>query len=302
MNDKSTVLIVDDAHTNVKALVDILSSDYTVKIASNGKGALHIAKDSVQPDIILLDIVMPDIDGYEVCRQLKEDPLTKDIPVIFITAMSDEKNEEAGLNLGAIDYISKPFNPALVRLRVKNHLDLKLYRDQLKEITMIDGLTGISNKRRFNDALVAEWNRAIRAKTELSLMFVDIDYFKNFNDEYGHLAGDECLISVSSIVSKTIKRPSDIASRWGGEEFVCLLPETPKVAAAVLAEEMRIKTVGLNIPHSRSFVADIVTISIGVASASPKNGELSADLLEKTDKALYKSKNDGRNRVTIAVE
>ncbi|MDF2878060.1 MAG: hypothetical protein K0S30_1156 [Clostridia bacterium] len=219
--NKQIVLIVDDAPTNLKVLGTALKDTYHLKLATNGEEALGLAISKNPPDIILLDIMMPDMDGYEVCKKLKEAPETRDIPVVFITAMNEEKDEELGLQLGAIDYITKPFSIPIVKARVKNHLELKQYRDMLKENSMIDGLTQIANRRRFDETLLVEWNRQKRHSEPLSMLMIDIDFFKNYNDTYGHLQGDECLRQIAQTIKKGLKRSTDLAARWGGGR-VCL--------------------------------------------------------------------------------
>ncbi len=296
-SNKQSILIVDDSKTNILTLAELLKEEWIVKVATNGKAALRIAETFPQPDIILLDVMMPEMDGYEVCKVLKSSPETKDIPVIFITAMAQERHEEYGLSLGAIDYISKPFSPSLVKARIRNHLELKKYRDILKESSMIDGLTGIANRRRFNEYLSMEWQRAMRRETDIALIMLDIDNFKKYNDTYGHLEGDECLKKVAESLSKGVKRASDLVARWGGEEFACLLPETSMNAALEMAEDFRANVEGLKIPHKSSQVAKVVTISIGVASIVPKQEQAYDLLLQQADKALYTAKDLGRNRV-----
>jgi len=296
-DNKQIILIVDDVPTNLKILGTALKDHYHVKLTTTGKEALLIAGSKNPPDIILLDIMMPEMDGYEVCRRLKEAPETREIPVIFITAMDDEKDEERGLTLGAIDYITKPFSIPIVKARVKNHLELKRYRDMLKENSMIDGLTQIANRRRFDEALLIEWNRQKRHDEPLSMLMVDIDFFKNYNDTYGHLQGDECLKQVAQTIKNELKRPTDLVARWGGEEFACILPETDHAGAIRTGEIMRKAIMDVALPHADSRVNTIVTVSIGVATVNPLENTDSQMLLKKADDALYKAKQNGRNQV-----
>ena len=190
---------------------------------------------------------MPDMDGFEVCRRIKSIEKTKDIPIIYLTGMSNEYDEEYGLSR-AIDYITKPFKPSILRARVRNHLQLKYYRDRLTRIGMIDGVTGIPNRRRFDEIMSLEWRRAIRSSQPLSLIMCDIDYFKNYNDTYGHLEGDACLRKVANKLCDLLKRPGDLVGRWGGEEFACILPETDIIGAMTVAERIG-KNNDLTIPH-----------------------------------------------------
>lgn len=294
---KQTVLIVDDSRTNIMALADLLKEELAIKVATNGKDALRIAFAKEQPDMILLDVMMPNMDGYEVCKQLKEAPETKDIPIIFITAMDQMKDEEYGLSIGAIDYITKPFSPPIVKVRVKNHLELKKYRDLLKQYSMIDGLTGIPNRRRFDEALQMEWSRARRYEKPISLLMLDIDYFKAYNDTYGHLEGDECLRKVAATLQNGLKRSTDMVARWGGEEFACLLTDIDHNDAVNIAEELRTRIANEQIPHEKSTIANYVTISVGVATVKPNEEENIESLLKKADEGLYKAKQAGRNQV-----
>jgi PleD family two-component response regulator len=218
---KQSVLIVDDMVSNIEILSGVLGSEYDVLFATSGKDALDIAHDQT-PDLILLDVVMPDMDGYEVCAKLKADEKTRDIPVIFVTAMDQEEDESKGLNAGVIDYITKPVRSSIVKARVRNHLELKRYRDLLKELSTVDGLTGIPNRRRFDEVLESEWRRARRNQTPLSLLLMDIDFFKAYNDHYGHVAGDDCLRQLAKGLAEIVRRPADLVARYGGEEFVLL--------------------------------------------------------------------------------
>ena len=298
-NQKATILAVDDSPMNIKILHDILNQDYRVIFATSGADALTIAADSL-PDMILLDIMMPEMDGYEVCRRIKEDPRTHRIPIIFVTAMTDRQDEAKGLEMGAIDYITKPVNQAVVKARVKNHLELKRYQDFLKDIALLDGLTGIANRRNFDLALEREWKRAQRSVQPLSLLLLDIDFFKPYNDNYGHGPGDDTLRQVATGLQQSITRPADLAARYGGEEFVCLLPETDREGAQNMGEEVRKAIEGLAIPHAYSQVADHITVSVGAACVTPNENSSAAKLLESADQALYRAKESGRNRVEMS--
>ena len=293
---KQSILIVDDNPTNIQILNEILSPSYTIFFATNGLDALGIA-DKEKPDLILLDIMMPEMDGYEVCRRLKENPQVREIPVIFVTAMAEVEDETKGLELGAVDYITKPVSAPIVKARVKNHLELKQQRDFLGNMSTIDGLTGIANRRRFDGLLQQEWARASRHKTVLSLLLVDIDYFKQFNDHYGHLAGDDCLKQVAQKLAVNLLRPADAVCRYGGEEFACILPNTDYVGAKTFAERLCKSIAGVQIQHSFSKVERVVTVSIGVASVVLPGTSKPSDLINSADTALYEAKRTGRNKV-----
>lgn len=294
----ATILVVDDSPMNIKILHEILHGEYRVLFATSGAEALTTVAAAL-PDLILLDIMMPEMDGYEVCRRLKDDPRTRRIPVIFVTALADQEDEAKGLALGAIDYISKPVNQAVVRARVKNHLELKKYQDFLQNLALLDGLTGIANRRNFDERLAAEWKRAKRNRLPLSLLLLDVDYFKLYNDHYGHAEGDECLRRIAAVLRQGTTRPADLAARYGGEEFVILLPETDRKGAAVTAEKVMATVTELAIPHAYSKVASHVTVSIGATSLTPNEERTPEQLVKAADQALYQAKEQGRNRVVM---
>lgn len=297
-NEKAKILIVDDEPMNLNLLERILREDYHIFRAGSGQEAIDIVLENKSLDMILLDIMMPEMNGYEVCKKLKEMPETKDIPVIFLTALLDEKNEEKALLMGGADYITKPFSIPVVKGRIKNHLGLKKYRDLQRENSYTDELTKIANRRKFNEILSLEWNRAKRSGDYLSLLLLDIDLFKKYNDYYGHMQGDECLYKVAQELNKGLKRPADFVARWGGEEFVCVLPDTDKAGAMVVAEELRQAILNLKIPHQMSSVNEYVTVSVGVAMVKPSTTNNTLEqLLKSTDSALYSAKELGRNRV-----
>ena len=295
---RQRILMVDDIAANIKILSAILKHEYDILVATNGSDALEIALVE-QPDVILLDVMMPDMDGYEVCSRLKADPRTHDIPVIFISAMNEVEDEARGLEVGGLDYITKPINPAIVKARVRIHLELKRQRDILQRISMIDGLTGIANRRRFDEALEREWRRCHRSDSPLSLILVDVDFFKNYNDHYGHLAGDECLKKVAAAMADQNRRAADIVARFGGEEFACLLPDTGADAAHAMAVRLGEAVAALAIPHARSDAAGHVTISLGVATLIPGEGDVASSLIDQADRGLYHAKQNGRNRVAV---
>lgn len=296
---KPRLLIVDDQPTNIKVLANQLKDDYRIQVASSGPRALKIARSDTPPDLVLLDIVMPDMDGYAVCRELKQDPQTSHLPVIFLSALSETEDEAKGLNLGAVDYITKPFHPAIVKSRIRNHVELKVKTDILESQLHIDGLTQVANRLAFDTLLVRESIRLVRSKQPLGLIMMDIDYFKPFNDNYGHGKGDDCLIKVAQALQSVIKRPCDLLARYGGEEFVALLPETDSEGVMRVAEQLRLAVEQLNYPHAHSKVASHVTVSLGCISAllthhSPE------ELLLQADHALYQAKKSGRNQAVLS--
>lgn len=299
MDEKMNVLIVDDEPLNITVLMDLLKDDYRLVAATNGRQALERAVAHPQPDLILLDIMMPEIDGYEVCRLLMADEKTRRIPVVFISALGQIGDEAKGLELGAIDYITKPISPSILQARVKNHLQFKIYRDRLENLAMVDGLTGIANRRRLDDYLAAELNRARRNKSQLSVMMIDIDFFKLFNDNYGHVAGDECLKTVAAALSGAVHRPADLVARYGGEEFVCILPDSDAEKVFYLAEKMLDAVKAAGVRHEHSTVADVVSISLGCLTVDGSQNLASVQIIEEADKLLYRSKEGGRNLATV---
>jgi diguanylate cyclase (GGDEF)-like protein len=239
------------------------------------------------------------MDGYAACQILKEADNTRDIPVIFITALEDPQSEMKGFELGAVDYITKPYSAQAIRARVKTHLALKQHADILEDQAFLDGLTGIANRRQFDQSLEKEWQRMMRRETPLSLLMIDIDHFKQFNDRYGHGVGDECLRLVACTIASIIKRPGDLAARYGGEEFVVILPETDEKGACTVAEVIRLAVESLKPPHVSSLAAAHVTISLGVACDIPRRHANMQDLVNAADRALYRAKSAGRNQVSV---
>ncbi|MBF0549936.1 MAG: diguanylate cyclase [Deltaproteobacteria bacterium] len=294
---KQSVLIVDDEPGNAKILVELLRPSYTVRVAVDGAKALQVARSDIPPDLILLDVVMPGMDGYEVCQELKADPRTQDIPIIFITAKDSEQDQIKGFNIGAVDYITKPFSPVVVEARVKTHVELKIKSELLKKLSLRDGLTGIANRRRFDEYLTYVWDFSKRESLPLSLILIDIDHFKLFNDNYGHLAGDACLVQVAQTLDNSIKRKTDLAARYGGEEFGCILPHTNSDGALALANNMSDNLRLLSIPHVHSGTCSWLTISQGVATVVPTRDTRPDTLIKVADEALYRAKSEGRNRV-----
>ncbi|MBS4096709.1 MAG: response regulator [Sulfuricella sp.] len=295
---RQTILVVDDSPENVEALTAALDSEYRIKVAVNGEAALRIAASTAKPDLIMLDVMMPGMSGYETCQRLKENPVTREIPVIFVTVLDELLEEEKGLSLGAVDYITKPVSPPIVRARVRNHINLKLKTDILESRALLDSLTGIPNRRRFDETLATEWQRALRSGTPMAVVMVDVDYFKNYNDFYGHGAGDLCLKRVAATLAvESVSRSVDLVARYGGEEFIALLPDTDLKGARLLAERFRRDVEALQIAHEYGGDSPWVTISVGYACAVPTPQAFVADLLAEADRMLYQAKSAGRNVV-----
>jgi diguanylate cyclase (GGDEF)-like protein len=321
------ILIIDDA-PDVQGLIKSIleSAGYKELLTTGSAYEAFQLLDITNPeeavgvvDLILMDITMPGINGIEACRQIKTMKGLQEIPIIMITAKTDEESIKAAFDAGATDYITKPLN--VVELLARVHLALSLRREMdcrnareellvvmqkledanrtLRQLSSLDGLTGVANRRNFDESLMKEWRRGIRRKTHLALMMIDVDFFKSYNDAYGHLKGDECLKRVAMALANSVRRPTDLVARYGGEEFVVVLPETPIEGAATVAEALRDKIEALRIMHAHSKVSDHVTISLGVASTIPTNDSIPTVLIVAADQALYQAKQEGRNRVKV---
>ena len=293
--DKPSVLIVEDDNTIRALLMAVLGGDWVVYTAASGEAALTSVAAHL-PDIVLLDIGLPDMDGLEVCRRFKANPQLEQVPVIFLTARTSGEDEIDGLEAGGIDYITKPINPAVLKARIRNHLELKQNRDQLVRLARTDGLTGLYNRRTFDDMLQREWRRLARTGEPLAVIMIDVDHFKLYNDTYGHGGGDTCLQRVARAAEGALQRPADVIARYGGEEFIALLPETGLDGAIAVAEAIRAAVANLEIPHSSSKTATYVTLSLGVGCTIPHADKDPATILELADQQLYAAKAEGRNR------
>jgi len=312
---KASILLVDDDPGSIQLLNRVLAGLGQLRFASNGKDALRLALES-PPDLILLDAEMPGMSGFETCKALKAHPALVDIPVIFVTSHSEPAFEIAGFELGAADFITKPVNPPLVVARVKAQLRVKRMDDELRRIATIDVLTGIANRRRFDESLEREWRGARRSCEPLALLMIDVDHFKAFNDRYGHPAGDVCLSAVAQALRRAGTRPADLVARYGGEEFALLLPKTPRAGAEHVARQALAAIEALAIAHDASPTTDHITVSVGVACydrestcwlshSAEQHSDVDVDLdalspytavelLLAADQALYAAKRHGR--------
>ncbi|MBP8711242.1 MAG: diguanylate cyclase [Comamonas sp.] len=299
INTEFTLLIVDDEKQNRLLLTELFGTTYKIIQAKNGVQALEKARQH-RPDLILLDVLMPEMDGMGVLRELKRDDATRLIPVIFITALSSATDEENGLNLGAVDYISKPFHPPIVRVRVRNQLQLVHQQRLLEQLASLDGLTGIPNRRQFDATLLKEWHRCQRNRQPLSLIVADVDFFKKYNDALGHAAGDRVLQEVAATLRQAARRPGDLVARYGGEEFVLLLPETNATSAQALAEGLQQLLHSKALPHPDSSLGPWLTMSMGGNTIVPSTTALDPEFFALADAALYRAKHQGRNQVRWA--
>jgi diguanylate cyclase (GGDEF)-like protein len=313
---KDDILLVDDDAGSIQLMARILADVGSLRFATNGKDALRLAREST-PDLMLLDTKMPGLSGFETCQALKADPALADVPVIFVTCHSETAFEVSGFELGAADFIAKPVSPPLLLARVKTQLRVKHMSDELRRIATIDTLTGVPNRRRFDESLEREWRRGRRSSDPLALLMIDVDHFKLFNDRYGHPAGDACLRSVAQAVLATSSRPADLVARYGGEEFAVLLPQTQRRGAEHVARCVLGAVDALGIVHEGSSTAPHVTVSVGVGcydedseswrSPSPefrfaqglRARCCAIDLVNAADKALYSAKHAGRAQAKL---
>jgi diguanylate cyclase (GGDEF)-like protein len=273
-----------------------------------------LQKGSSDIDLILMDVVMPEMNGIEGCSRIKELNHLKDIPIIMVTGMEEAKGLQPAFDAGAIDYIKKPIDRTELSVRVRSALRLKQEMDarkaamvqleaankKLQLLSSLDGLTGIANRRTFDEFIDLEWRRSVRGNKPISLLLADIDYFKKYNDGYGHQAGDDCLKKVAKSLSDRVNRPGDLVARYGGEEFVVIMGDTSIDFAVKLAEKLRSSVAQMKIRHAYSDVADFVTFSIGAATLVPVPGLSFEKLINAADKALYRAKENGRNMVVTA--
>jgi diguanylate cyclase (GGDEF)-like protein len=321
-----SILIVDDSLVIRQLLKTALTSAgykdlffaESAQDAFDRLGMDNPGRTATAVDLILMDIAMPDIDGIEACRRIKTFEQFQDVPVIMVTAEPEVSSLQSAFNAGAMDYINKPINQVILLARVRSALRLKYEMDRRKareqkllevsgllkeayenlwQLSSIDSLTGIANRRRFDEAIDWEWWRSVRNGTPLSLIMIDVDFFKDYNDTYGHQNGDSCLKQVADTLKSETKRAGDLVTRYGGEEFAVILPVTPIEGAAIVAEAMRGSVEALNIEHSQSQVSRCVTISLGVATAIPSRNSSLVALIAAADRALYQAKREGRNQV-----
>lgn len=298
MKKRGAILVIDDEPVVFEVIQAFLEDSYDLSYADNGQQGLVMAR-SEPPDLILLDIGMPDINGYELCWMLKSNPETEPIPVVFVTAFGSAEDEAAGLAAGAVDYISKPINPAVLKARVRTHMELKLQRDYLQMLARHDALTDLPNRRGFEETLNREWRRATRARTALSLMMMDLDAFRHYKDEYGYHAGDNCLRTVAGHLKAALHRAGDYLVRYEGERFIAVLADTPFAAISLLAERFRAEVEAAAIPHNASDHGQVVTISVGAVSVVPELGQDASTLLAVAEQLLLDAKQAGGNDIRV---
>ena len=295
MQEKPGIVIIDDSKFMLMALSNILVPFYKVHCFENAMEAVSKIED-IAPSLILLDVVMPETGGFDIIKILKSMPLAREIPVIMMTAQDEKEsdNEVRCFMLGAVDFVHKPFKAPVVLARVRSHVNLYKYQRELSQTSITDALTGIYNRRGFDEMLHHEWGRSNRENSLLSLCMIDIDHFKLYNDHYGHQEGDNALHMVGQAIKNALHRTTDIAARYGGEEFTVILPGEDREGAMSVAENLNNAVRNLNIKHEHSSAADIVTVSIGVATSRAL--PTSDALVKAADMMLYQAKAEGRNR------
>jgi diguanylate cyclase (GGDEF)-like protein len=291
---KQHILIVDDSPEVIRFLSMLLSDQAGINFATRGEEGLALAR-KLRPDLILLDVSLPDIDGFEICRRLKSDMDTANIPVLFVTAGSDVASEVMGLEIGAVDFIAKPLNPPIVRARIRTQLALRAQTQQLEAMVNKDGLTGIFNRRYLDHQLAAEVARHRRQRLSMAVALMDVDHFKRYNDSLGHQRGDECLQAAARALESTARRPGETVARYGGEEFVVLMPACGAPDADRYGHWVRERIAALELLHPDSPTSPQVTISVGIAAGVPDASHDAAAILSLADQALYMAKRDGRN-------
>ena len=294
------ILIIDDSPVQANILKSILKDEYAITTAHTAEEGLQFAKTG-EFSLILLDIIMPQVDGFMLLKTLQEEIVTQHIPVILITSLSGIQNEERGLTLGAVDYITKPYNPPIVRARVHTHIKLFQYRTQIEREAMVDQLTGVANRRRYDMSSVKKWQAATRLRVPYSVCWFDIDKFMVYNDTFGHPAGDKVIAAVAGAAASMLRRNTDFFARYGGEEFVAIILGNSAESAFQHLIQIRKSVESLQIPHNPE-VSQWVTVSIGGVTVLPQLETPYDTYLKIADTMLYDAKRYGRNQVVWSSE
>jgi diguanylate cyclase (GGDEF)-like protein len=302
------LMVDDDPAMRMHLRVRLDREGYRIAEAKDGREGLTLCQ-TQPPDIILLDAMMPDIDGFEFCAQVQTFTNGHNIPILMITGLDDRTSVDRAFAAGAADYITKPVHWAVLRQRLRRLIQqtqlqtkLEAANRELQRLASMDGLTQLANRRRFDEYLQQEWQRMLREQLPLSLILCDIDYFKPYNDTYGHQAGDRCLQQVARTLQTAVRRPADLIARYGGEELAIILPNTQPSGAAHIAQAICTAIKNLAIPHASSTVHACITISAGAAGIIPPFDLTPEDLIAAADRALYQAKAEGRDRYCLDPE
>ncbi len=297
------ILIIDDEAFNRKLLRLFLEpKGYQIVEAQSGAEALSIFEKQ-RPDIVILDIIMPDMDGFECYLQLQSLDCGKCTPVLMLAEIEDEQSVDRAFEMGVIDYLIKPIHLPILRQRIKRIIEQYKLQEkliaknlELQRLVIIDELTQVANRRRFEEYLAQEWQRTAREQQPFSLIIWDVDFFKSYNDTYGHLSGDRCLKEIAKTIKNFLKRSTDLVARYGGEEFAAILPNTDVEGTTLVAQTICSAVRTLAIPHRNSLVSNHVTLSAGLATAIPMPGSDFEEIILAADRSLYQAKAAGRNR------
>lgn len=300
VNKNNLILIIDDNVDELKCLGKLIKDQGDVIVATSGEAGLFLASQR-KPDLIITALMMNDLNGIDVCKRLKTTRETKDCAVIVVTACNSEEYEVAALEAGAVDFISKPYSPPVVKARVKTHLTLSRHQTLLQNLADRDGLTEVYNRRYFDTQARVELKRHFRQGAPITLALLDIDHFKAFNDNYGHLHGDACLREVAQAINNGSRRPGEFVSRYGGEEFAAVLPNTDVKNANKYGRWICERVISLAIPHVKSPTLPFVSISVGIVTIIPEAGTTLETLIAAADNALYLAKQSGRNQYKVTV-
>lgn len=301
------ILLVDDSPTQRHAMSSyIKAAGHEPVVATSGEEALQLIDETTDVDLIIMDVEMPGLNGFETTKLIREYLGERWIPIIFVTGRIEEESLKEGIEVGGDDYLIKPVSQVIISAKIRAMERITSMRDQLSKLndeletlSQLDSLTQIYNRRTFNTLARKHWQTANRRQEPITALMLDVDHFKLFNDHYGHPAGDACLQQVAGAIKGALRRPEDILGRYGGEEFIVVLPETDELGAAKVGENIRRAVETLKLSHERSSTSQYVTVSVGGASSLHTTGRTLDDLTKQADQALYKSKETGRNRVTI---
>ncbi|MEA5576298.1 PleD family two-component system response regulator, partial [Anabaena sp. UHCC 0451] len=301
--NQSLVLIVNDEPFNRQEMRLALEDDgYQVAEAKNGAEAINVFR-QLRPDLVLIDALMPYMDGFECCHQLLSVDSNKHTPVFMITVLEDQQSIDYAFQVGVEDYLIKPIHWPILRQRVRRSIErsqlqqkLAVDNQQLQQLVNIDALTKVANRRRFDEYLSLAWQCQIRDQQPISFILCDVDFFKSYNDSYGHLLGDRCLYEIAQAMQNVVQRPADLVARYGGDEFAIVLTNTNQEGAAYLAEKICFAVRSLAIPHENSQVSSHVTLSVGLSTLIPQPNSSCEEIIAAADLVMYQAKLSGRDR------